>query len=669
MFPAAAELRASTTAHPVFTDEFGERTRTTDSRGEPLELLRLNGTLSAIPSVEPALRERLGRLSGFRHDSFARTRTIDAVQPPRAIVIASDWVRGTRLSTLLAAAKAQSVPLDIAASRNFLRQLVRAVAAWHEEQDGLPIGVIGPERIVITDAGRLVLVESVLGAVAEQLQYSPERYWEELRVAVPAAADHPSIDARSDVTQLGTVALAMMLGRRLTTADYPGGIGSALGDAAVRHDGGRLQLLPPPLYSWLLGALQLDPKHSFASLAQARDALRDALGSEDPVAERDAVLTFLALCPAPDARTPSQATREDDGKGELAAELDEFGADAESVVDLGPQIEAMRAFLARKQPPWVQPTPASSPSPAVPEQPVPESNGRHAEVLVPSEADSGRRAAVAVPEDWTRRLWVATAIAFALGTLVILVVAGFSWPAGPASSGSFSITTNPAGIPVVIDGVSRGATPLALDLPTGEHVVELMAQQERRRIPVTIRAGSQVSHYLELQDRPVAVASPLVLPAVAAPPVVAAAARVEREPNAGGWITVTAPAEVQILENDRLLGTSQVDRIMLPAGRHDLDIVNGTLGVRARRSVQVIAGRMTSVSLEWPTSRLAINAVPWAEVFIEGRSVGETPIGNLQVPVGVHEVIFRHPDLGERRSFVTVTVGETARLAVDLRAK
>jgi hypothetical protein len=146
-------------------------------------------------------------------------------------------------------------------------------------------------------------------------------------------------------------------------------------------------------------------------------------------------------------------------------------------------------------------------------------------------------------------------------------------------------------------------------------------------------------------------------------------ARVEREPSAGGWITVAAPAEVQILENARLLGSSQVERIMLPAGRHDLDIVNATLGVRARRSVQVTAGRVTPVSLEWPTGALAVNAVPWAEVFIEGKPVGETPIGNLRVPVGAHEVVFRHPDLGERRSAVTVTVGETARLAVDMRAK
>jgi hypothetical protein len=667
MFPAVAEPRA---AHPVFTDAFGERTRTTDARGAPLELLRLSATLCALPSIEPALRERLGRLAGFRHESVSRTRTID-VHPSRSLVIASDGVGGTRLSTLLAAAQAKSVPLAIAASRCLVRQLVHAVAAWHEELQGLAVGVIGPERIVITPAGRLVLVESVLGAVVEELRYSPERYWEDLRVAVPATAGNPSIDARSDVTQLGTVALALMLGRPLTTADYPGGIRRTLGEAAVRTEDDRLQVLPPPLYSWLLRALQLDPKDSFASPVEARDALDHALGDEHAEAEREALHTFLALCPVDEPRSSSQAAEEGAGQGAFAAGLDHFGADDESIPDLGPQIAAMRAFLARNRS-SVQPAPASGPSPDVSKETAPESTDRDARSFVPSEVNSGARA-VAVPEDWSRRLWVATAGALALGTLVILVAAGFSWQARSASTGSFSITTKPAGIPVVVDGVSRGATPLVLDLSGGEHLVELIAKQERRRIPVTIRAGGQISHYLELQDSP-APAFPVVEPAIRVLPAVAAPAPAKREPdtggpNAGGWLTVAAPAEVQILENGRLLGTSQIERIMLPAGRHELEIVNGALGFRVRRSVQVTAGRVTSVGLEWPTGSLAVNAVPWAEVFIGERRMGETPIGNLRVPVGVHEVVFRHPTLGERRAFVTVTVGETARLAVDLRAK
>jgi hypothetical protein len=38
-----------------------------------------------------------------------------------------------------------------------------------------------------------------------------------------------------------------------------------------------------------------------------------------------------------------------------------------------------------------------------------------------------------------------------------------------------------------------------------------------------------------------------------------------------GWIAVNAPVDVQLFENQRLLGSSQTDRIMVPVGRHELE--------------------------------------------------------------------------------------------------
>jgi hypothetical protein len=136
-----------------------------------------------------------------------------------------------------------------------------------------------------------------------------------------------------------------------------------------------------------------------------------------------------------------------------------------------------------------------------------------------------------------------------------------------------------------------------------------------------------------------------------------------------GWISVPAPVDVQLFEDGRLLGSSRIDRIMLPAGRHDIDIVNDVLGFSQRHTVRVTEGQVTSIKLAWPTGTLAINAVPWAEAFVDSRSVGETPIGGIQVPIGQHEILLRHPQLGERSVRVTVTTRETARVGVDLRAK
>jgi hypothetical protein len=66
---------------------------------------------------------------------------------------------------------------------------------------------------------------------------------------------------------------------------------------------------------------------------------------------------------------------------------------------------------------------------------------------------------------------------------------------------------------------------------------------------------------------------------------------------------------------------------------------------------------------------LSLNATPWAEVWIDGERVGDTPIGNLTRRIGSHEVLFRHPELGERRETVVIAVGKPARIGVDLRKK
>jgi hypothetical protein len=127
--------------------------------------------------------------------------------------------------------------------------------------------------------------------------------------------------------------------------------------------------------------------------------------------------------------------------------------------------------------------------------------------------------------------------------------------------------------------------------------------------------------------------------------------------------------ELQVFENRRLIGTSQSERLMVSAGRHEIELVNETVGYRQVRTIQVAAGRVAPLKVEWPKGTIAINALPWAEVLIDGEKVGETPIGNLSLPIGPHEILFRHPELGEQRFATTVTLKAPARVSVDLRKK
>jgi hypothetical protein len=318
-----------------------------------------------------------------------------------------------------------------------------------------------------------------------------------------------------------------------------------------------------------------------------------------------------------------------------------------------------------------------------------------------------------------RKRWQPVAAAIVLIALAGAgVTAARRYVGGPSAAttdGTLLMTTNPPGAHLFVDGVERGATPLTVTLKAGAHALELRGDGEPRLMPITMTAGAQVSQYIEMpktlstfghlqiRTEPAGArvsidgiargAAPITVPdltpgehavllesdlgsvkqTVTIEAGVTASLTVPLTAPEGapvsGWMALTAPADVQVFENKRLLGTSQSDRLMVSAGRHEIEIVNETLGYRATRTVQVSPGKVTQVKIEFPKGTIALNALPWAEVWVDGEKVGDTPIGSLSLTIGAHEFVFRHPDLGEQRHAATITVSTPARLSVDLRKK
>jgi hypothetical protein len=222
-----------------------------------------------------------------------------------------------------------------------------------------------------------------------------------------------------------------------------------------------------------------------------------------------------------------------------------------------------------------------------------------------------------------------------------------STPIAPLAppTGQIDIRTTPPGAAVTIGGSRRGVTPLIIsDLAPGRHTIQIAdGQGGSVSRSVTVEAGITANVSVALETTP--------------------------PPPTTGAIAITAPSPVDIFENGRLLGSSQSGRLTLPVGAHQLEIVNQALGYRIMRTVQVAAGSNAPIALEFPKGTLALNAIPWAEVFVDGEKVGDTPIGNLPVSLGTHEVVFRNPELGEQRMTATVTLTAPTRLSVDLRKR
>jgi hypothetical protein len=134
-----------------------------------------------------------------------------------------------------------------------------------------------------------------------------------------------------------------------------------------------------------------------------------------------------------------------------------------------------------------------------------------------------------------------------------------------------------------------------------------------------------------------------------------------------GGFRLSTSIEVHVLDGERFLGSSGDGPIILPAGRHELEFVNSAIGYRARRVVYVTAGEIASLAVTVPNGTLNVNATPWAAVWIDGNPYGETPLGNLSIAPGEHEILFRHPQFGERREKAVVRTDASTRVAVTMK--
>jgi PEGA domain len=820
-----------------FADGFGVRLRTVDPTGqEPLEFLRFGSALVGSQSFEFMLRERVGRLANFRHGYYSRVRRVDRVDGGTTLALVSETPQGSRLSRILEVASASGLELDINAALCLVRQLVPAVAMLHQNARDVSHGAIAPERIVITPNARVVIVEYVLGAAVEQLGYNRERLWKELRVAAPSSAGAPRINHRTDVMQLGMVALALVVGRPLEDDDLRY-VGDLVTSATESSSGGR-EPISEPLRRWLSRSLQLDSRASFESALEAQLALDDVLNGESGyIAAPVALETFLARyedravamaasvvaaaaaaqasaaaltvarnlaeeeaiaaraeaerleqdrmavakAEAERVERENAAARAEAEKAErdrverekaereqadrekaerekvdrekadrekaaererveraereraLAARLAGERAEQEKPAVGGPQVEVSPLAASTVDRPRSKSgsrqaftSPPAAIAPAASDEPETASEDEALRALF---SEPQQPVAKGVPTYWRHVALGLAVLCLAEGAL-IGVKYRQSLSVLPSSDGTVRVDSKPVGAQVKIDGQPKGATPLSVQVSAGTHVMELSVGGEPRVIPITVTSGETLGQYVELAGVPatgrLGVSSmpsgaailidgqpkgvtPAELPDLAVgdhelildlngararqPVTIAAGTLTKVEVRLGqgapgangangapgapgaanpvaavpttGSLQVKVPFEMQVFEGTTLVGVTS-NKLPLPPGPHDLRIVSETLEFEAPLHAEIVVGKTTRLPVALPKGSISLNATPWAEVWIDGEKVGETPIGNYAVTIGPHEVVFKNPDLGEQHHAATVTAATPVKLSVDL---
>jgi hypothetical protein len=443
-----------------------------------------------------------------------------------------------------------------------------ALAAIQRSGDGIAHGALSADRIVVTRDGRLVVVEHVLGSAIESLMLSRERI-HELGLVVPEMSGPVVFDARTDMTQLGFIALSLLLGRRLDASDYPPKI-HALLDEFVQGAGS--PIMGGKLRIWLERAMQISGR-SFTSARDAHDAFNELPDELDvKVAAGGALLEFpTEVTPGPMPIPPITS--------------------ATSATPATPATNVAHDNLVEERKPLARPVAVRTViDPIMPPQ-----------------------AAVAPKKSFKLTPWI-------IGALGVLA-------AGEAAA--LFVMPYFRSAPVI--EVKAPATTPSLPTPPAPAVPA----------PVTTQASTPASE---------------PAPKAAAETGSAAGAALAAAVPAGkgfGGMTVTSPIELQVFKDGQVVGSS-AGSIALSDGAHNLEFVNEALGFRYRQTVNVRPGQMTNVKIAVPNGHISINAVPWADVLIDGTAAGQTPLANLSLPIGSHEITFRHPQFGEKKQTVIV---------------
>jgi hypothetical protein len=249
------------------------------------------------------------------------------------------------------------------------------------------------------------------------------------------------------------------------------------------------------------------------------------------------------------------------------------------------------------------------------------------------------------------------------------VIAATAWWAWSSSAtlvapglGTLRVESDPSGADVIVDGVVRGSTPTELQVTAGRHLVVVKGEGHVHERTVTIPAGRDVDQFVAWPTPPVVPVEPAALAPLDGPSKPATNVPL-------GWVNVTSPDRLDVYEGLRRMGTSEDRRILLPPGTHVLDLIADPLGYRERRVVTIAGGRGVTLVPDLPRVPVFINAVPWADVLIDGIPVGQTPLGTIRQTIGTHQIEFRHPELGTRRQTIVVSQQSVTRVSVDMRTR
>jgi serine/threonine-protein kinase len=134
-----------------------------------------------------------------------------------------------------------------------------------------------------------------------------------------------------------------------------------------------------------------------------------------------------------------------------------------------------------------------------------------------------------------------------------------------------------------------------------------------------------------------------------------------------GFISVTTEPPADIFLGKKKLGRGSIERAKVPAGKHKLKVVLRK-GTQRTMAVNIKRGGHVEKSVAFGSGTLRIVVLPWANVWVDGKKKGQTPMPSMELMEGFHQVRLVNDQIGkDQTKKVKIQPGKESLLRIDWR--
>ncbi|HEX8819818.1 MAG TPA: serine/threonine-protein kinase [Archangium sp.] len=483
-----------------------------------------------------------------------------------AFYIAMEYLPGETVAAIARTGALQRNPLPIPYAVRIIADAAEGLAYAHAKRgpDGALLGIVhrdvSPQNLLVTYDGVVKVVDFGIAKAATRESHTVVGQIKgKTAYMSPEQARSQPLDARSDIFSLGIILFELVTRSRLFRHHDPlVAMKAVASDEPIPFAHDYRPEVPEALSHIIARALARDPARRYPTARHFQGALEEWLRSQQPVPGSSELAGYMSQTFATQIQERAQMLKQA-RSGELST------AGARRVVR------------------------GSATGDSMPGSRLP---------LEETTLEQPRR----------RRSWMPLAGA---AVLLLLVGAGAFFalrpgergaPASPAAAPApavLTIETDPPGALIRVDGKEAGRSPLTLDtLELGEHKVSATLEGRRpaeRQVKLAT-PGERSMLLLALAPELVPPTPPGPLPAPGEPAATEPAARPSKR-VAMGRLTLDTVPWTRVFLRGRRLGDTPLIELALPAGQHQLKLVNEEKNISTVIEVEIRPGQTTAKKL------------------------------------------------------------------------